>query len=466
MSTRLKVLISAYACEPNKGSEPEVGWQSAIQMAKHHDVTVVTRTNNRASVEQGLASHTGPRPQFIYYDLPNWMVTLKKRVFGVAVYYFLWQIGVRLHLRRQLHQFDLLHHVTFNSFRQPGFWWFCRCPVILGPLGGGQIIPWNFLPWFRTQIPEEIFRSLSVVYSFLLPHVYLSFLLADKILVANQPTGQRVPRRLQGKIELMLETSIARDQVVDLPIDKNWIGTRLLWIGRLIKWKGGELAIRAFAQAVKAMPELTLTVVGSGREERPLKELIASLGIADSVKWHGRIPKAQIMDFMRHHDAFVFTSLRDTSGNVVLEAMAIGLPVITFNHHGPGEITTEQTAIRVPVGSRWGSVQALGEAMLVIARSPELRARMGRAGCERIKTHYLWERHAEKMAGLYHRVFQESRLTSRRKQPTAGPPRSPKGTKLTLGILFLVLLGSIGFMSGFFELQRDGDSSRSAPITQ
>src|SRR6267143_6192337 len=98
MPRRLKVLISAYACEPGKGSEPEVGWQLALQMAKFHDITVVTRANNQPTIEKGLAAYEGPHPQFIYYDLPQWVLALKRRGMWVAIYYFFWQLGVRFHV--------------------------------------------------------------------------------------------------------------------------------------------------------------------------------------------------------------------------------------------------------------------------------------------------------------------------------------------------------------------------------
>ena len=62
MSKRLKVLISAYACEPGKGSEPEVGWQWALQMARHHDVTVLTRANNRQAIEPAIEALRGRQP--------------------------------------------------------------------------------------------------------------------------------------------------------------------------------------------------------------------------------------------------------------------------------------------------------------------------------------------------------------------------------------------------------------------
>ena len=70
MNKRLKVLMSAYACEPGKGSEPEVGWRWMSEMSKHHDVVVVTRANNREVIENYLKSHIDDYSgvQFVYFD--------------------------------------------------------------------------------------------------------------------------------------------------------------------------------------------------------------------------------------------------------------------------------------------------------------------------------------------------------------------------------------------------------------
>ena len=93
MARRLKVLISAYACEPNRGSEPEVGWQWALQMARFHDVTVLTRANNRVAIEAGLASLRGrqPLPDFAYHDRHALLMRLKRRLGATQLYYLLWQ---------------------------------------------------------------------------------------------------------------------------------------------------------------------------------------------------------------------------------------------------------------------------------------------------------------------------------------------------------------------------------------
>jgi len=413
MSHKLKVLISAYACEPGKGSEPQVGWQLALNMAKFHDVTVVTRANNQPTIDKALAAYDGPRPRFIYYDLPRWVLALKRRGLPIAIYYVFWQLGIRFHVRRQIGSFDLIHHATFNSFRQAGFWWFCPKPVVLGPLGGGQICPWKFLPWSRAQIFFELLRSLSVVNSYIFPHIFLGFYFADKILIANKDTERCVPRFFRGKVERMLETGVTAEQLVEAKSEKTRSDVHFLWIGRLDKLKGGDLAVHAFAQALARFPDMALTIVGSGREEQPLKQLVSALALDKAVAWQGWMPKAQITDCMRRHDAFVFTSLRDTSGNVVLEAMAAGLPVITLNHQGAAEITTDETAIRVPITSRSKTVTQLSNAMLTFARSPTLRDKMGNAGRERIKAGYLWNSHAKHMDRIYRQVSEGRKITPR-----------------------------------------------------
>src|ERR1700677_1409499 len=121
MPKRLKVLMSAYACEPNKGSEPEVGWQWALQMARFHDVTVLTRSNNRAIIEKELALLQGtmPLPRFVYHDEGPLLLWLKKLFRAVRSYYIVWQISAWnvIHRLQAENSYDLLHHVTFAGFR-------------------------------------------------------------------------------------------------------------------------------------------------------------------------------------------------------------------------------------------------------------------------------------------------------------------------------------------------------------
>src|SRR6185503_6479039 len=123
MAQRLKVLISAYACEPHKGSEPEAGWQWALQMARFHEVTVLTRSNNRQSIEAVLEELRGrqPVPGFVYHDRHPLLLRLKRHLRGTKTYYLLWQKSARKVVERlqRTYQYDLMHHVTFAGYRYP-----------------------------------------------------------------------------------------------------------------------------------------------------------------------------------------------------------------------------------------------------------------------------------------------------------------------------------------------------------
>ena len=122
----MKILLSAYACEPGKGSEPGVGWHWALELAGlGHETWVLTRANNRPPIEAALAGRPPPasNPRFLYYDLPAWARWWKKGRRGIHLYYLLWQWGA-YRLARKVHaraRFHIVHHVTFVSMHQPSF---------------------------------------------------------------------------------------------------------------------------------------------------------------------------------------------------------------------------------------------------------------------------------------------------------------------------------------------------------
>src|SRR5947209_9972139 len=119
----MKLLVSAYACEPGKGSEPAVGWNWVQALVRRgYKLHVITRSNNRQAIEGDPASRV-PALTFHYFDLPRWALAWKRRPGGLFLYYLLWQIGA-FRLAKRLHpveRFDRVHHVTFASYRQPSF---------------------------------------------------------------------------------------------------------------------------------------------------------------------------------------------------------------------------------------------------------------------------------------------------------------------------------------------------------
>jgi hypothetical protein len=153
----MKILLSAYACEPNKGSEPGVGWNWALALVRRgHMVWVVTRKNNQVSIELELAKLGETyvsNLHFFYYDLPSWATWWKKARRGVHLYYLLWQWGA-YQLAKKKHStqtFELVHHITFVSVRQPSFMGNLKIPFIFGPVAGGEHAPWPLRNGFGWQ---------------------------------------------------------------------------------------------------------------------------------------------------------------------------------------------------------------------------------------------------------------------------------------------------------------------------
>lgn len=406
MSRRLKVLMSAYACEPGKGSEPGVGWNWAIQMARFHDVTVITRANNAPAIRTALTQLHSPVPEFVFFDPPSAFVRLKKMGLPTSWFYAIWQLSVSLRFFRRLGQFDILHHTTFNAFRWPGVWWFSPIPVILGPLGGGQTTPIRMLPLFGRSALNECLRSLWVHTCRISPFHWVNCWRAAHLLVANRDTMRRIPKRFRRKASFMLETGIDWDRM-QFPTATSHNANqplRLLWSGVLEPRKALPLALRALAIARHTNPTISLSILGSGAEEARMRKLAKELGVENCVSWLGRQPYSEVLRITAEHDIFVFTSVRDTSGNVVLEAMGAGLPVITINHQGATEMTSDSTAIRVAPTSIAETAEAIGDAVVALANSQQLRQQLGSAGRDRVKTHYDWKRKGEAMNELYLKV--------------------------------------------------------------
>ena len=93
---KINVLIVAYACEPNRTSEPGVGWNFSNEVSSFSNVTVLTRLNNKSDIEKANPSHIN----FIYYDLPAIFLFIKKKIpLGTQLYFFLWQWGAYFKLR-------------------------------------------------------------------------------------------------------------------------------------------------------------------------------------------------------------------------------------------------------------------------------------------------------------------------------------------------------------------------------
>ena len=355
----MHILLSAYACEPGKGSEPAVGWGWALGLARlGHRVTVVTRANNRPIIESAAATTRDLDLRFVYCDLPRWARWWKRGNRGVHLYYLLWQwlayrLALALHRREP---FDRVHHVTFVSIRQPSFMGGLGIPFVFGPVAGGDFVPRNLLPSLHWQ--ARLAERLHETFSRLAMHdplVRRTLRQAQAIYVNSEATRRLVPAEHLDRTHVRLAIGWdPADEPTSQPVPAGPArrGPKALFVGRLLAWKGLRLALMAMSEVCSTHPDASLTVVGNGPLKAHLQHLAARLGVADRVYWRGHVARDELPFVYRAHDVLLFPSLRDSGGLVVLEALANALPIVCLRLAGPGQIVNDTCGAAVQTAGR------------------------------------------------------------------------------------------------------------------
>lgn len=403
---RLRILLSAYACEPHLGSEPGIGWHWATRLARAgHHVSVITRANNRAVIERVLETNPEPNLRFAYYDLPEWMRRWKNHAgLWARLYYLAWQCGaygVARHLCREA-RFDLVHHITFGVFRHPSFMAFLGLPFVFGPVGGGETAPRELRKTFPLRgVVIDLVRDLANWVVRVDPLMAAVFRRSAAMLCKTDETLQSIPPRFHDKCLVQVELGTDGGPASTRHRQREDGGFRLLYVGRLVYWKGLHLGLMAFARLLESHPRATLTVVGKGPDESWFRDLAQRLNIGDAVSWVPRLEHAAVMQAYLRHDAFLFPSLHDSSGNVVLEALSSGLPVVCLDAGGPAVLVDPSCGFKVRPGRPQQVVEDLARVLATLASDRHLIRSMGEAARHRAREHFSWARQVTRMERLY-----------------------------------------------------------------
>lgn len=455
MSRRLRVLISAYACEPQKGSEPEVGWQWALQMARFHDVTVLTRNNNRNAIERELEILRGkqPLPAFVYHDESPFLLELKRNFSALKLYYILWQRSAHT-LIGELHRskpFDLFHHVTFAAFRYPSAIWGHGVPCVWGPVGGIESIPIRLLPWFHFRsLVREMARDVHNLIQAAPFHVLPKRAAATTVTLASTLEMQRAFARLGFESRLMPTIGLHTGALPYRPRESHGGPLKFLFVGNIITLKGIEFALHALKESGT---NATFTLIGDGNYLPAARKLTKKLGIEKQVEFRGRIPRTDVLKLYSDFDVFVFPSLHDTGGYAVIEAMFNGLPVICLDCGGPAIAVRDGCGVRVPASSRAGVISGLAGAFREYDRQRERITEHGQRAREVILRDYDWEKKGMQMDEVYQQAVLRMTDESRKKTysgmggATYALQKVVSIKGILLAMLALLLVGGWGFLS-------------------
>ena len=405
----MKVLLSAYACEPERGTELGVGWNTAREVARYHQVWVLTRPDDgREAIEAELARNPVPNLHFVYFTLPIWGDGWKLGQGAFQLHYYLWQIQAYF-VARKLHReigFDLVHHVTFVKYSTPSFLSLLPIPFIFGPVGGGESAPKAFAQNFSRR--GKIYESLRSLSRWVGEHDPFTRMTVRRSILnwATTPdTATRLTQMGAGHVEVLSQVGLLPEEVTYLgqfPLP-DATPLRFISIGRFLHWKGFHLGLRAFAEA-NLPKDAEYWLIGNGPEQERLQQLVADLALTAQVKFLAEMPRTELLQKLGTCLALVHPSLHESGGFVCLEAMAAGRPVICLDLGGPAVQVTEATGFKIPAIDPDQSVTGLAEAMSALANDPSLRSRMGLAGRQRVNQLFNWQTKGKFLADVYEKI--------------------------------------------------------------
>ena len=424
MSKPLKILLCAYACEPNKGSEPGVGWEVANNLSKklkskEDRIIVITRNNNKKTI---CHEQIPGNLNFIFYDLPKIFLLVKRKIPFVRTYYYLWMIGATLKLWNKRKQFDIIHHVTFVNDWFPSIFVLLKHKkgkFIWGPIGSNEKISPKFI--FRRK--HKITENLKAVMLDFFRRIDLFFLLckkrADIIIGTNKNVKHKIrldhvyynkflnfPAIAINKYEISKPKLFLRESNL----------FNIISVGQLRYIKNFRLTIKVFKGFLNLIPvkereKIKLQIIGKGNQQEELLGLVRQLNLENNINFTDHVKQSDLMAYYENSDLFLFPTL-ESAGFVILEAMSKSLPVVALDYGGPGQFI-KQNKLHQLVDPDL-PVQKIEEKMsfllLELYKNKNLRINIGNINRLTILEEFTWEKKVNKFIDIYNQLLSDIKI--------------------------------------------------------
>lgn len=402
----ITVLINAYACGPDRGSEPGMAWNWCCHLAKHCELHIITEGEFRDDIERVHPTLEYGHNMHFYY-LP---VSEKVRCmcwnqgdWRFYYYYAKWQKRALEEARRIIEstRIDVMHQLNMIGFREPGrLWKILNIPFVWGPIDAKEGFPMAYAKEapFKTQLFLRI-KNLITLYQLKYSSIVCKATKrADAIIAASSNSVTSLHKHKKRVSFLLNETGCNVNPSLVIPtfeIEE----LNLLWVGKFDFRKQLKLALQTIAK-LKNKRVLLHIVGGCAAEEAPFKQYAHELGIASQCVWHQKIPHSDVQALMRKCNLFFFTSVAEGTPHVVLESIANGLPVLCFDTCGHGDCVDSTVGIKIPLTNPKQSVKDFAEKIDYLYHHREELQRMSE-GCRAKQQELSWENKALQMIAIY-----------------------------------------------------------------
>jgi glycosyltransferase involved in cell wall biosynthesis len=407
---RYNVLASVYACNPYDGSERAVGWNWICEIDKFHNVWAITSSVYKADIEDYKNKNPGAlqNTKFIYIKVPKLISLWHKGYRGERLYYILWQKAAFKHCKKLMEKanFDLVHHITYVTCVLPTYMHKLGLPFLYGPVAGGENIPKviRFPNNRKDDMVERVRISVQKFFS-LTPNFSRTMKGASVILATTNETKQLIPEKYREKVNIFQAIGLNEKIFYPEPLEKKNHSCRFLIAGRMIYWKGYELAILAFKQALERGCDAELTILGDTDDgDLSYKEYLRRICghyIDKEIKFVSKVDYTKMKEFYDGFDVLINGSFRDSGCFIVMEAQARGIPVICVDTGGPAVNTTENTSIKIQPAPLNQMITDMAGAINKLAKDRKLREKMSKAAREYAISHLNMCRKMESINQFY-----------------------------------------------------------------
>jgi glycosyltransferase involved in cell wall biosynthesis len=336
---------------------------------------------------------------------------------SLSYYYFEHLVWLRFAERLRAGQFDLVHRLTPLNPVTPSLM-ATRCrrigvPFVLGPLNGGVPWPRGFDAARRRE--REWLSYVRGAYR-LLPGYRSTLRDAAALIIGSRDTWDQVPASSRARCVYIPENAVDPVRFPDHPPRPQSARLRVVFLGRLVPYKGPDMLIEAAAPLIRD-GRLELTLVGEGPERGNLEQQIRASGVAAGVRLTGWVNQTEVHRHLAEADVMAFPSIREFGGAVALEAMISGAVPIVMNYGGTGELVTASTGYLLDMGNRSAIIEQLRSVLGKVAADPAQLVPRRRAGVRRVRNRFTWLAKAAQVREVYRWV-----LGGRADKPDFGMP--------------------------------------------
>jgi glycosyltransferase involved in cell wall biosynthesis len=407
---RPRVLMVAYACDPQGSGEHWLGWGWAEQAAHSYEVELLTTPKARAAVEASSRG-SGITPHFI--DVPEWLQPFADLGWASWSRKLAWQRRA-VRVAAELHQgkrFALAHQTTFHSFRTPFLAAGLGIPSVWGPIGGGEYAPPGFEDYLGGGKYAESGRKQINRLWLQFPSVKRSLRQATVLFVSNRTTLGFLPAACRAKSQIVPPNALRPEdehyaRPPARPEGAEASPFKLLYVGNCVATRAIPIVLEALQQA--KLPKYEFSVVGGGPALKDWKRRAAELGLSEKVRFVGKVPYSKLQGYYAAADVLVFPALRDSGGSALLEAMARYVPVVCLDWGGPSEMVDCDSGMKIPVSTPQKTVEAFAGALVRLQREPGLRAALAKAARTRAESIFRWQAKRELLEATYRRLIENS----------------------------------------------------------